>query len=168
MSWTHSKTALDRMYPALAQQQLSPQAKKEVPFGYLATYDVYEATGPLMFNTVESKKLLEQLLVDMVHELKMVQASPSIVYMSTPEEAKTKEHVGASGYVTLEDSGIMVHTIVNTNPKFACFDVFSCAQFEPRQIEGFLAKHFQTTHIVTKFITRGTDYETLQQEYAQR
>lgn len=134
------------------------ESKSPEPFGYLAGYDIYKADGPLMYNSNESKKAIEKFLVALVKELKMVVASDAICYMSDKKEVKTMKHVGASAFIALEDSGIMLHTITNKNPKFACIDVFSCKTFDPKLIEKFLKKSFNTDSIEVKFIQRGTKY----------
>ena len=134
------------------------EAKEETPFGYLAGYDIYGADGPLMDNSEPSKKAIEKFLVELVGELKMKVASKPVCYMSTKKEIKTMQHIGASAFIALEDSGIMLHTITNKNPKFACIDVFSCKKFDPKLVDEFLKKSFNTDKIIFKFIKRGEEY----------
>ena len=136
------------------------ESKESTPFGYMAGYDIYNASGPLMDNSVSSKKAIEKFLVELVGELKMVVAAKPVCYMSTPKEVRTMQHVGASAFVALEDSGIMLHTITNRPEKFACIDVFSCKKFNAKIIDSFLKKTFHTSHITFKFIQRGTEYNT--------
>ena len=142
----------------LRLEETKPNNKQ--PFGYLAGYDIYNATGPLMDNTETSKKAIEKFLIKLVEELKMKIASKPVCYMSTEKEIKTMQHIGASAFIALENSGIMLHTITNKNPKFCCLDVFSCKIFRPRMIEDFLKKEFQTDNIIFKFSKRGTKYNT--------
>ncbi len=126
----------------LKEWLLNENKKEEKPFGFLATYDIYNANGPLMHNSEDSKKEIKKMLVALVKELKMVVASKPVCYMSTKKEIKTMQHVGASAFVALEDSGIMLHTITNKTPKFACLDVFSCKIFDPALINDYLGKVF--------------------------
>ena len=127
------------------------------PFGYMTGYDIYNAKGPLMENSESSKKAIEKFLIDLVKELKMIVAEKPVCYMSNEKEIKTMKHVGASAFVALEDSGIMLHTITNKTPKFACIDVFSCEEYDPSMIAKFMKKAFQTDHIIYEFIHRGAD-----------
>jgi S-adenosylmethionine/arginine decarboxylase-like enzyme len=78
--------------------------------------------------------------------------------MSTAKEIRTMQHIGASAFIALEDSGIMLHTITNKKPKFACIDVFSCKKFDPKLVDEFLKKSFNTDNIIFKFIKRGEEY----------
>ena len=141
-----------------AKKKGNDRTQKGVPFGYMAGYDIYGAKGPMMDNSEASNKAIKKFLVALVKELGMIVAEPPLSYMSSEREKETMMHVGASAFIPLEDSGIQMHTIVNAEPAFACIDVFSCKEFEPKKIAKFLKKEFQTDHIHYEFIHRGREY----------
>lgn len=109
--------------------------------GHHTIWDVHDCnTSKIKF--IETIKSILNKIVDDINLTKV------------SESYKQFEPFGATGFILLEESHISIHTWPEHN--FAAIDVFSCKSFDIDKVNETIATCFETQHIKTKIINRGT------------
>ena len=127
-----------------------PKKAFQKPFGYLQTLDMYDCKEGIADDLDSCYEFLEKL----VDKLDMHKQSPPYIFRSDNE--KYPDKAGLSGWIPLIESGIQLHTLTKKN--FITVDVYSCREWEPKDVEEFARKWFEPKGIETAFIPRGTQY----------
>lgn len=125
-------------------------AKKEEPFGYLLTLDLYSCREGACDDVALCYDFLEQI----VEELKMRKQSPPFIFRS--DGVTYPDKAGLSGWVPLIESGIQIHTLSVKN--FISIDVYSCRKYEIDSIASFAKEYFSAEKVEQNFIVRGVEY----------
>ena len=127
---------------------------KTVPFGYLATLDLYGCKE----GVCDDLSLCYRFLEDITVKLGMTKQSPPFIFKSDADLYPDK--AGISGWIPLIESGIQIHTLAPKN--FISIDVYSCKLFEVEDLLDFAKSYFFYKEAETNFINRGLNYNDIQ------
>jgi S-adenosylmethionine decarboxylase len=127
------------------------QEEKQRAFGFHLLLDCYQCCSEKLDNIDACYNFLNEL-VDRIGAIKQTQ--PYI--FRTPEEFEGKE--GLSGWVPIVESGISIHTL--TGSKFVSIDVYSCREFDTREIVEFVKEFFEPEEVEQQYVLRGKKYCT--------
>jgi len=127
--------------------------KKNEPFGYLMTIDLYECKSGVCDNL----NLCYQFLEDIVEKLQMKRQSPPFIFKS--DDKRYPDKAGLSGWVPLIESGVQIHTLSTKN--FISIDVYSCRKFSTEDIKEFVQNYFEAKEVELNFIERGVRYNNI-------
>lgn len=125
-------------------------SKKNPPFGYLMTLDLYGCKEGLCDDLHFCYRFLE----DLVEKLKMTKQSPPFIFKS--DGRKYPDKAGLSGWVPLIESGIQIHTLTPKN--FISIDVYSCGKFSTECISEFVQEYFGCKEVEMNYLHRGVKY----------
>ena len=128
--------------------------KRNEPFGYLVTLDLYGCRD----GVCDDINLCYMYLEELVDRLKMNKQSPPFLFRS--DEQKYPDKAGLSGWVPLIESGIQIHTLVTKN--FISIDIYSCGKFSTDKISDFSKDYFGCKEVEMNSIERGVKYNKIQ------
>lgn len=101
-----------------------------------------------MNDNITSKARLKEFIEDLVTKIKMeAVGQPIIKYL-----LKGHPNSGYSLVQLIQTSNITGHFM--DQDRTAYIDVFSCKKFNPKTVENVVKKHFRTTKIKSKLVTR--------------
>ena len=78
-------------------------------------------------------------------------------YVFTYEDANHPDKYGISGVVIIAESHISIHTF--PEKQFATIDVYSCRDFEDRELIDYLIKELEADNYEKRFQIRGKNYD---------
>jgi len=113
------------------------------PWGYHLMLDCQG-----MNDNITSKACLKEFIADLIKQIKMeAVGKPVIKYL-----LEGHQNSGYSLVQLIQTSNITGHFM--DQDRTAYIDVFSCKKFNPKIVEKIVKKHFGTTKIKSKIVTR--------------
>lgn len=114
--------------------------------------------------TIDGYGCSEKALGDMEHVFKILDELPGHMgmhkiitpYVVKANENDKKDPGGFSGFVMIQESHISVHTFPKR--RFVSIDVYSCTNFDTKEVERYLTNAFGIRECETNVIVRGTRY----------
>lgn len=107
--------------------------------------DIYDCKSKILSN----KKLIKKFLLFGVKKVNMTPIiKPKIIYY----KAKDKIESGITGFIVLAESHISIHTY--PYKRFVSLDIYSCKDFDSKELIKSVKKIFGTDKIKTKLIKR--------------
>lgn len=114
--------------------------------------------------TIDGYGCSEKALGDMEHVFRVLDELPGHMgmhkiitpYVVKANENDKKDPGGFSGFVMIQESHISVHTFPKR--RFVSIDVYSCTNFETKEVEQYLTHAFGISERETNVIVRGRRY----------
>lgn len=114
--------------------------------------------------TIDGYGCSEKALGDMEHVFRVLDELPGHMgmhkiitpYVVRADESGKKDPGGFSGFVMIQESHISVHTFPKR--RFVSIDVYSCTNFDTKEVEQFVTNAFGIEERETNVIARGTRY----------
>jgi len=99
---------------------------------------------------LSSVKFIESFLKELTKEVKMNAISKPLII---DHIAKEETESGITGTIILAESSITIHTYPNKN--WFCLDIYSCKEFEVKNVLKYLNKKLKIDNCKTKLLKRG-------------
>lgn len=114
--------------------------------------------------TIDGYGCSEKALGDMEHVFKVLDELPGHMgmhkiitpYVVKANENDKKDPGGFSGFVMIQESHLSIHTFPKR--RFVSIDVYSCTNFDTKEVERFVTNAFGISERETNVIVRGTRY----------
>jgi S-adenosylmethionine decarboxylase len=124
-------------------------------FGYQLLLDLYNCKEGVCDDLNHCYKFLDET-VDFIG---MEKQAPPNIFVSPKEYP---EKAGLSGWVPLIESSIVIHTLSPKN--YISIDIYSCKEYDPKQVEEYVRNYFEAEIIDSQFIKRGFNYFSIEME----
>ena len=128
---------------------MNTEENKSAVFGYHLMVDLYGCDN----EKINSLDFCYQFLDELPSKIQMDKQSPPFLFRS-PENYPGK--AGLSGWVPLIQSGMSIHTLIDTG--FVSVDVYSCLCFDKDFVTSMILDYFPSTSHEVNYLKRGIHY----------
>ncbi|MEM7825436.1 MAG: adenosylmethionine decarboxylase [Candidatus Aenigmatarchaeota archaeon] len=120
-------------------------------FGSHLTLDLYGCKEEKLFDLNFIYKILDELpnLIGM----RKISSPQLVLHKGNPNSF---DKGGISGFILIAESHISIHTFIGYG--FASIDIFSCKEFNEKEVENYLVKVFQAKKVEKNQLERGREF----------
>lgn len=126
-----------------------PRKLDDTPWGYQLIVDCFGCDEDSCCNLDRGYEFLDKICT----HLRMTKQTQPYIFKTC--ETAFPGRPGYSGWVPIIESGIQIHT--SANNRFISIDVYSCKEFDPKDVEDFCRDWFSPKFVEAVLLHRGKD-----------